>query len=375
MDIPSDIKNKVKLFNWNENIGNSHLRGFIEKSQVRVKDIKSIIKKDLSLMYENGGLPQPVLELLSIHNSSITQQTLDIFYHPTTRGKYFNDVLINVKFKMMFESLPKNKRGKIFIFDTFFLEKLMRTGNGQNELGYNDVKKWTKNVDIFQYDFLLIPYNQDLHWSLVIISKINQWKIELNEETLTSAASNLSNNENEACFIHMDGLRMHNSSTLYKVLISYLSFEWKNKNSTKFANKIKFKERNKRAWKTGKIVSCSSNGGYTIDYDYNEQFYPFDQYEFQLIQPQPTDVNLFKFLPKLENNQFNYPQQRNGYDCGVYVLKYGEFLFKNLPKTTEKDRKKGLEGQFLFTETDVTEFRNKYYNELLQLIEIEKKRK
>jgi sentrin-specific protease 7 len=31
------------------------------------------------------------------------------------------------------------------------------------------VKKWTKNVDIFNKDFLLVPVNYKLHWSLGIV--------------------------------------------------------------------------------------------------------------------------------------------------------------------------------------------------------------
>jgi Ulp1 family protease len=34
---------------------------------------------------------------------------------------------------------------------------------------YKKVAKWTKNVDVFAQDYLLIPIHDTAHWSLAII--------------------------------------------------------------------------------------------------------------------------------------------------------------------------------------------------------------
>ena len=34
---------------------------------------------------------------------------------------------------------------------------------------YNLVKNWTKNIDIFKFDYLVIPIFRDKHWSLALI--------------------------------------------------------------------------------------------------------------------------------------------------------------------------------------------------------------
>lgn len=34
---------------------------------------------------------------------------------------------------------------------------------------YNLVKNWTKNVDIFQFDYLIVPIFRNYHWNLAII--------------------------------------------------------------------------------------------------------------------------------------------------------------------------------------------------------------
>lgn len=34
---------------------------------------------------------------------------------------------------------------------------------------YNRVKNWTKNVNIFEKDFIIIPINENQHWYLAIV--------------------------------------------------------------------------------------------------------------------------------------------------------------------------------------------------------------
>uniref|UniRef100_A0A8C0IKN0 SUMO specific peptidase 3 n=1 Tax=Chelonoidis abingdonii TaxID=106734 RepID=A0A8C0IKN0_CHEAB len=51
---------------------------------------------------------------------------------------------------------------KVHFFNSFFYDKL-RTN------GYEGVKRWTKNVDIFNKDLLLIPIHLEVHWSLVSV--------------------------------------------------------------------------------------------------------------------------------------------------------------------------------------------------------------
>lgn len=35
--------------------------------------------------------------------------------------------------------------------------------------GYDSVKKWTKAVDVFQQDLIIVPVNENLHWYLAVI--------------------------------------------------------------------------------------------------------------------------------------------------------------------------------------------------------------
>jgi Ulp1 family protease len=68
------------------------------------------------------------------------------------------------------------------MFNTYLIEKLKscKKDNGQMgttidivafEKAYYSVKKWTKDVDIFEKEYLIFPYNDSgqKHWSLYIV--------------------------------------------------------------------------------------------------------------------------------------------------------------------------------------------------------------
>ncbi len=48
------------------------------------------------------------------------------------------------------------KYQKVYAFNTFFVPKLTDTG-------YDSVKRWTKKVDIFDYELLIIPVSSVFH--------------------------------------------------------------------------------------------------------------------------------------------------------------------------------------------------------------------
>ncbi|XP_038835846.1 sentrin-specific protease 2-like isoform X3 [Salvelinus namaycush] len=52
---------------------------------------------------------------------------------------------------------------KVYSFSTFFFPKL-------HGGGHTAVKRWTKAVDLFQYDIILVPLHLGIHWSLAVIN-------------------------------------------------------------------------------------------------------------------------------------------------------------------------------------------------------------
>ncbi|XP_051981280.1 sentrin-specific protease 3-like [Xyrauchen texanus] len=72
---------------------------------------------------------------------------------------WLNDQVMNMYGDLVMDAAPE----KVHFFNSFFYDKLRTKG-------YDGVKRWTKNVDIFKKNFLLIPIHLEVHWSLVCVN-------------------------------------------------------------------------------------------------------------------------------------------------------------------------------------------------------------
>eukprot|EP00063_Salmo_salar_P076519 XP_014051354.1 PREDICTED: sentrin-specific protease 3-like [Salmo salar] len=71
---------------------------------------------------------------------------------------WLNDQIMNMYGDMVMDTVPE----EVHFFNSFFYDKLRTKG-------YDGVKRWTKNVNIFQKRLLLIPIHLEVHWSLVCV--------------------------------------------------------------------------------------------------------------------------------------------------------------------------------------------------------------
>lgn len=84
-------------------------------------------------------------------------------------GQFMNDSLISFYLKYLHHQLEqKDQRtaDKIYIFNSFFYDKLKAKGRGIN---YDGVKNWTTKVDLFSFDYIIVPVNEASHWWVTII--------------------------------------------------------------------------------------------------------------------------------------------------------------------------------------------------------------
>ncbi|KAK3527581.1 hypothetical protein QTP86_026904, partial [Hemibagrus guttatus] len=72
---------------------------------------------------------------------------------------WLNDQVMNMYGDLVMDAVPD----QVYFFNSFFYDKLRTKG-------YEGVKRWTKNVDIFHKKFLLIPIHLEVHWSLVCVN-------------------------------------------------------------------------------------------------------------------------------------------------------------------------------------------------------------
>jgi len=157
--------------------------------------------------------------------------------------EWLNDEVVNFYVNLLMDRNQNNQNmPKIFVFNTFFYGIIEKSN-----YSYSRVRKWTKSVDLFSLDKVIVPVHLGNHWCLAVV------------------------NFNDKKFEYYDSLGGDNP-TCHKALRKYIADEYKDK---------------KKA-----------------DFDF---------------------IGWENFTPK------NIPHQRNGYDCGVFMCKFADFISRNKP--------------------------------------------
>jgi len=84
-----------------------------------------------------------------------------------TNSNWLNDEIINAYFYLIVQRGKEPKRKRVYAFNTFFYPKL-------RDMGYSSVKRWTRKVDVFSHDFLIVPVHLGNHWCLALVNFINK---------------------------------------------------------------------------------------------------------------------------------------------------------------------------------------------------------
>lgn len=93
-----------------------------------------------------------------------------------TKESYLNDIIIDFYLLWLRNTLiPEAQRERTHIFSTFFYKRLTTLTRPTDvkqtaaQKRHARVQKWTKVVDIFDKDFIIVPINEQSHWFLAII--------------------------------------------------------------------------------------------------------------------------------------------------------------------------------------------------------------
>ncbi|KAF3971118.1 hypothetical protein CMV_005247 [Castanea mollissima] len=199
---------------------------------------------------------------------SISKRDVDLLQPDT----YVNDTIIDFYIKYLKNQIHPEERNRFHFFNSFFFRKLADMDKDPNSASdgraaFLRVRKWTRKVDIFEKDFIFIPINFNLHWSLIVICHPGE-VARLNDEDLDKSPK-------VPCILHMDSIK-GNHTGIKTLIQSYLWEEWK--------------ERQKEA---------------------------------------PEDLSS-KFL-NLRFVSLELPQQENSFDCGLFLLHYLELFLAEAP--------------------------------------------
>jgi sentrin-specific protease 1 len=120
---------------------------------------------------EDGGMTKDGKEgdvIISKFNAQITERQF-VCLRPET---WLNDQVINFYMYMLnlYDQHMRERckgRTKSHFFNSFFIERLLRT---RNKYTFANVEKWTKSLpSIFDLDKIVFPINRNFHWTLACV--------------------------------------------------------------------------------------------------------------------------------------------------------------------------------------------------------------
>jgi hypothetical protein len=89
--------------------------------------------------------------------------------------EFLNDNLIAFYMRFIQDHLERtNKKAaeRIYFFNSYFFATLTKTARGERGVNYSGVEKWTRAVDLFSYDYVVVPINENAHWYVAIICNL-----------------------------------------------------------------------------------------------------------------------------------------------------------------------------------------------------------
>lgn len=115
---------------------------------------------EMKMRIENALRPSPSSEVLvEGFGQRITRRDFQ-----TLKGlNWLNDEVINFYMNLLIErSRATGKLPSVYAFNTFFYPKL-------SEQGHSSLRRWTRKVDVFAHDLLVVPVHLKMHWCLAVI--------------------------------------------------------------------------------------------------------------------------------------------------------------------------------------------------------------
>ncbi|NXG07030.1 SENP2 protease, partial [Sakesphorus luctuosus] len=113
------------------------------------------MEKEISAALGKG---EPGEILSSAFKLKVTREDICTLHHL----RWLNDEVINFYMNLLMERSKREGYPALHAFSTFFYPKLCSGG-------YRAVRRWTRGVDLFRQDLILVPIHLRVHWTLLVI--------------------------------------------------------------------------------------------------------------------------------------------------------------------------------------------------------------
>ncbi|KAL2293768.1 hypothetical protein Nmel_018829, partial [Mimus melanotis] len=245
------------------------------------------MEKEIKSLFRGGNQDEVLSEAFRLTITRKDIQTLNNL-------NWLNDEIINFYMNLLMERSKEKDLPAVHAFNTFFFTKLKTAG-------YQAVKRWTKKVDIFSVDLLLVPIHLGVHWCLAVV--------DFRKKTITYYDS-MGGINSEACRILLQYLKQESLDKKRKefdtngwALLSKKSQVWTAQNS-------------KKIWEL-----LGSSAPFSLRRSWEEK---------EGKNPKSWERKFFTGMRSRGGVQ-EIPQQMNGSDCGMFACRYAERIAKDKP--------------------------------------------
>ncbi|XP_052396040.1 sentrin-specific protease 1 [Carassius gibelio] len=154
------------------------------KEEPEFPELTEDMEKEVSRALRGSNLDEVLSEGFRL---TITRKDLQTLNHLN----WLNDEVINFYMNLLVERSKRPNLPSAYTFNTFFFPKLRSSG-------YSAVRRWTKKVDIFSVDIILVPVHLGVHWCLSVV--------DFRKKSITYFDS-MGGNNDEACRILLKYLK------------------------------------------------------------------------------------------------------------------------------------------------------------------------
>lgn len=111
--------------------------------------------------------------------------------------EFLNDNLIGFYMRFLQDHLERTNpqaAQRVYFFNSYFFDTLTKTPKGERGIHYSGVEKWTRSVNLFNYDYVVVPINQSAHWYVAIICNLPSLELG-SEEPMEPSSTAVSDKE------------------------------------------------------------------------------------------------------------------------------------------------------------------------------------
>lgn len=255
-------------------------------------------------------------------------------------GQLLNDEIITFYLKYLHKQLEERDAQlakKVYFFNSFFWEKLKPK---RGTVNYDGVKNWTAKVDLFSFDYIIVPINEHMHWYVAIICNAKDL-LSAHDTSSEADEPGLDKPQEQADGVADDEVsEVTNNDTIKKIAVdvSHISIEddppetrskhQEDEGRTAAAKKAKAPRRgNIRKYdpKATRVIALDSLGGAHSAVSSALKLYLQHEIEAKkgLRVEAPASIGM---------SARDIPNQPNFTDCGVYLLGYMREFMKDPEK-------------------------------------------